>query len=113
MGIQCSKKCQSDKVDSALTAEHIGEPNRKRATNNDPYGAGKQFDKRAKPDAHSATANTRAYMSEMRKTEPLPTIINTGTPVDVRCPCSNIIMCMGMPTENITMWTGVPGPGEL
>ena len=58
MGVQCGKKCQGGKVDSALTAKHIGEPNRKRTADNDPYGAGEQFGKRAKPDARSATANT-------------------------------------------------------
>jgi hypothetical protein len=84
MGVQRGKKRQGGKVDSALTAEHIGEPNRKRATDNDPYGAGEQSGKRAKPDARSAAANTRARAAEMRKAEPLPTIINTGTPVDVR-----------------------------
>ena len=42
---------KNDKVDSALTAQHIGEPNRKRAAENNPYGAGEQSGKRAKPDA--------------------------------------------------------------
>ena len=84
MGVQHGKKRQGKgKVDSALTAQHIGMPNRKRVADNDPYGAGEQSGKRAKPDARSAAANARARAAEMRKAEPLPTIINTGTPVDV------------------------------
>ena len=52
-----NKRHVTGKVDSVLTAQHIGEPNRKRAADNDPYGAGEQFGKRAKPDAHSVVAN--------------------------------------------------------
>jgi hypothetical protein len=84
MGIQCSKKHQGSKVDSALTAEHIGKPNCKCAADNDPYRAEEQSGKRAKPDAHSAAANTQVRTAEMRKAEPLSTIINTGTPVDIQ-----------------------------
>ena len=51
------KRCWG-KVDSMLTAQHIGKPNCKRANNDDPYGAGEQFGKQAKPDARSADANT-------------------------------------------------------
>jgi hypothetical protein len=58
MGETHRKKRTHGKVDSALMAQHIGEPNRKRTTNDDLYGAGEQSSKRAKPDARSATANT-------------------------------------------------------
>jgi hypothetical protein len=63
------------KVDSALTAQHIGEPNCKRAANSDPYGAGEQSGKRAKPDARSTAANARARAAAERavpKAEPPP-----------------------------------------
>src|SRR5713226_9365031 len=60
MGVKRVNKRPNGKVDSALTAQHIGEPNRKRTTNDDPYGAGEQSGKRAKPDACSAAANTQA-----------------------------------------------------
>jgi hypothetical protein len=84
MGVQHGKKHQGKgKVDSALMAQHIGMPNHKCAANNDLYGAGEQSGKHAKPNARSATANARARAAEMCKAEPLPTIINTGTPVDV------------------------------
>ena len=73
MGVQHSKKHQGGKVDSVLTAKHIGESNCKRTADNDPYGAGEQSGKRAKPDARSATANTQVRTAEMRKAEPLPT----------------------------------------
>ncbi|KAH9006032.1 hypothetical protein EDB84DRAFT_1573053 [Lactarius hengduanensis] len=49
------------KVDSACTAEHIGNINRKHnRENDDPYGAGEQSGKRVKPDARSAAANSNA-----------------------------------------------------
>ena len=39
MGVKCGNKCHvTGKVDSTLTAQHISEPNRKHATDNDPYG---------------------------------------------------------------------------
>jgi hypothetical protein len=61
MGVKRGNKpCEKGKVDSALTAQHIGVPNCKRPTDNDPYGAGEQSGKRAKPDARSAAANVRA-----------------------------------------------------
>ena len=40
MGVKCGGRKRQGKVDSALTFQHISEPNRKRAANNDPYGAG-------------------------------------------------------------------------
>jgi hypothetical protein len=43
MGVKHSNNCGKGKVDSALTAQHIGKPNRKRAADNDPYGAGEQL----------------------------------------------------------------------
>ena len=65
MGVKRGNKRQGKgKVDSALTAQHIGEPNRKRAADNDPYGAGEQSGKRAKPDARSAAANARVRAAE-------------------------------------------------
>ena len=60
MGVKHVNKHPNGKVDSVLTAQHIGEPNCKHATNDDPYGAGEQSGKRAKPDARSAAANTQA-----------------------------------------------------
>jgi hypothetical protein len=69
MGEKRGKKHGRGKVDSALTAQHIGEPNRKRPGDSDPYGAGEQSGKRAKPDARSAAANSRARI----KAEPPPT----------------------------------------
>ncbi len=39
MGVKHVNKCPNGKVDSMLMAQHISEPNRKCATNNDPYGA--------------------------------------------------------------------------
>ena len=58
MGKKCRAKCSRGKVNSALTAQHIGKPNRKCPTDDDPYGAGEQSSKHAKPDARSADANT-------------------------------------------------------
>ena len=67
MGVKRGNKRRvTGKVDSALTAQHIGEPNRKRAADNDPYGAGEQSGKRAKPDARSVVANERARAAEQR-----------------------------------------------
>jgi uncharacterized protein YbjT (DUF2867 family) len=77
MGVKCGNKSHGKgKVDSALTAQHIGEPNRKRAADNDPYGAGEQSGKHVKPDACSAAANARAHAAAERavpKAEPPPT----------------------------------------
>src|SRR6266566_5074351 len=72
------KKRPCGKVDSTLTAQHIGVPNRKRATNNDPYGAGEQSGKRTKPDVRSAAANDRACA--VPKAELLPTLPPTLLP---------------------------------
>jgi hypothetical protein len=58
MGVKRGEKRRHGKVDSALTAEHIGVPKCKH-TNNDPYGAGEQSGKCAKPDAVSTAANSR------------------------------------------------------
>ena len=63
MGVKRGKKSHG-KVNSAHTAELIGEINRKRnREDEDPYGAGEQSGKRAKPDARSAAANARARAS--------------------------------------------------
>ena len=60
MGVKRGEKC-CGKVDSMLTAKLIGEPNCKRNRGDeDPYGAGEQSGKHAKPDACSVAANTRA-----------------------------------------------------
>ncbi len=58
MGVKCVGKHPNSKVNSMLTAQHISEPNCKCVTTNDPYGAGEQSGKQAKPDAHSTAANT-------------------------------------------------------
>jgi len=55
MGVKRGKG--KGKVDSALTAQHIGKPNHKHAADYDPYGAREQSGKRARPDARSAVAN--------------------------------------------------------
>ena len=60
MGEKCGTKRSRGKVDSVLMAQHIGEPNCKCMTDNDPYGAGEQSGKCAKPDARSADANAQA-----------------------------------------------------
>ena len=73
MGENRGKKRHRGKVDSSLTAQHIGVPNRKRAADDDPYGAGEQSGKRAKPDARSAAANARARTATVLKAEPPPT----------------------------------------
>src|SRR5713226_9456734 len=100
MGVKCVGKHPNGKVDSALTAQHIGEPNRKRAADN-PYGAGEQSSKWAKPDVRSAAANTRARAAEERgalKAEPLPKSLPLPTslppsaslppPASLPLPCS-------------------------
>jgi hypothetical protein len=58
MGVKRGNKPhKKGKVNSVLTAQHIGEPNHKHPADNDPYGAGEQSGKHAKPDARSAAAN--------------------------------------------------------
>jgi hypothetical protein len=76
MGVKRGEKRRRGKVDSALTAEHIGVPKRKR-TNDDPYGAGEQSGKRAKPDAVSTAANARARAAAER---PPPASLPTRLP---------------------------------
>jgi hypothetical protein len=39
-------------------AQHIGKPNCKHTTDDNPYGAGEQSGKQAKPDTHFAAAYT-------------------------------------------------------
>ena len=83
------KRCGKGKVNSALTAQHIGKPNRKRATDGDPYGAGEQSDKRAKPDVRSAAANARARAAReqpapkvpLPSSQPLPMLLPPSTPL--------------------------------
>jgi len=92
MGVKRGKK-RRGKVDSALTAELISEPNRKRnRRDEDPYGAGEQSGKRAKPDARSVTANTRAqaavgsalvHSAAPPASLPTPTHVPTHAPMHV------------------------------
>src|SRR6266576_7107700 len=73
MGVKRGEKRHCGKVDSELTAEHIGVPKRKRPCD-DPYGAGEQSGKRAKPDAVSAAANARAR-AKGKAAEPPPALL--------------------------------------
>jgi hypothetical protein len=91
MGVRRGNKSHGKgKVDSALTAEHIGEPNRKRPADNDPYGAGEQSGKRAKPDARSAAANARARAAKraVPKAEPPPSLPPPSLPLPLLPPPS-------------------------
>ncbi|KAF8489698.1 hypothetical protein F5888DRAFT_1910230 [Russula emetica] len=63
-----NKRREKGKVDSALTAQHIGEPNRKCAADNNPYGAGEQSGKRTKPNVRSAAANAHARAAQEQAT---------------------------------------------
>src|SRR5229473_1831901 len=45
MGVKHVNKRPNGKVNSMLTAQHIGKPNHKRTTNDDPYGAKEQSGK--------------------------------------------------------------------
>ena len=63
MGVKRGENQRHGKVDSALTAEHIGMLKRKRPMD-DPYGAGEDSGKHTKPNAVSAAANARARMAE-------------------------------------------------
>jgi hypothetical protein len=72
MGVKQGKKSHR-KVNSAHTAELIGEISWKHnREEEDPYGAGEQSGKRAKPDAWSATANARAHASSIPPSSSLP-----------------------------------------
>ena len=76
MSIKRSNKAKKGKVNSTLTAEHIDKHNHKPTVNHDPYEAGEQSGKHAKPDAHLATTNAQAYTAKERtvhKAEPPPT----------------------------------------
>jgi len=90
MGVKRNNKCANGKVDSALTAQHIGKPNRKRTADDDPYGAGEQSSKCAKPDAHSAAANVQARIAEewaAPKAEPLPSLpVSRALPLPASLP---------------------------
>ena len=65
------KRCGKGKVDSVLTAKHIGEPNCKHVADGDLYGMEEQSGKCAKLDACSAAANAQAYMA---KEQPAPKV---------------------------------------
>ena len=67
MGIKRDNKTKKGKINSALTAEHIGERNHKRATDHDPYRAGEQSGKRAKPDARSVMRKPHKYVQNRAK----------------------------------------------
>ena len=74
MGEKHWAKCSWGKVDRMLTAQHIGKPNYKCLTDDNPYGAEEQFGKHAKPDVCSADANTwacKAAKWEVLKAKPL------------------------------------------
>ena len=88
MGVKRGEK-RRRKVDSALTADHIGVPKRKRPTD-DPYGAGEHSGKRAKPDAVSTAANTRARAAKEKAAErpPLPTAPPASLPTRLPSPAS-------------------------
>src|SRR6266566_1132868 len=78
MGVKRSEKRRRGKVDSELTAEHIGVSKRKHPCD-DPYGAGEQSGKRAKPDAVSAAANARAR-AKGKAAEPPPASLPARLP---------------------------------
>jgi hypothetical protein len=111
MGEKRGKK--RGKVDSALTAQHIGEPNRKRAADNDPYGAGEQSGKRAKPDARSAAANTRARAAaerpEVPKAEPPPTPLPPPASLPLPAPPPHA----SFPPYTPVMYNSYPPPAPL
>ena len=71
MGVKRVNKHPNSKVNSVLMAQHIGEPNHKHTADDNPYGAGEQSGKQAKPDTCSAAANVRAHAAE-EWAEPLP-----------------------------------------
>jgi len=94
MGVKWGKKRHS-KVDSMLTAKLIGEPNCKQnCRDEDPYGAGEQSGKHAKPDAHSVTANTWAqaavgsalvHSAVLPASLPTPMCVPMHAPMHVPC----------------------------
>ena len=88
MGVKCSNKHRmTGKVDSRLTAQHIGKPNHKRPADNNPYGAGEQSSKRAKPDACSVVANERARAAEQRaRTQPALKAPSASQPMPTTLP---------------------------
>ena len=72
MGVKWGGK-RKGKVNGALSAQLIGELNRKRnRTDQDPYGGGEHSGKRARPDARSVVANTRARAAAEPAKEPAP-----------------------------------------
>ena len=75
------KHCRKGKVNSTLTAQHIGKPNRKHTTDGDPYGAGEQSSKHAKPDARSATANARACAAREQPAPKVPLPLSQPLPM--------------------------------
>ena len=89
MGEKHGTKRSWGKVDSVLTAQHIGEPNRKRTTDNDLYEAEEQFSKCAKLDARSANANAQACKAaewEALKAEPPLPPVSQPLPMSLPLP---------------------------
>jgi hypothetical protein len=68
-------------VNSARTAEHIGDPKGK-CGNDDPYGAGEESEKCTKPNAVSAAANDRVHAKAAEHPPPasLPTHMPSPSP---------------------------------
>ena len=64
MGVKWNNKHTNSKVNSTLIAQHIGKPNYKCTTNDNPYGAGKQSSKCAKPDTCFTAANVQACIAK-------------------------------------------------
>jgi hypothetical protein len=112
MGVKQNNKRTNGKVDSALTAKHIGEPNRKRTADDDPYGAGKQSSKCAKPDACSAATNLRVRIAEKwqaaPKAEPLPSL-----PTSLPLPASFSLPTSFPPPVFFPLPTSLPLPASL
>ena len=108
MGVKRGNKPQKGKVDSALTAQHIGVPNRKRPSGNDPYGAGEQSGKRAKPDARSAAANVRAHAAaEERAAKAEPPLTQPPPPSQLP-PLTQPLPPASLPTASQLSFTPYP-----
>jgi hypothetical protein len=114
MGVKRGNK--KNKVDSALMAQHISEPNHKCATNNNPYGAGEQLGKCAKPDACSAAANARVRVAaEWVKAEPPPMQIPLPTlpPTPLLPPVSLPLPALLPPCVSFPLYHFYPSPVPL
>ena len=86
-------------MDSALTADHIGVPKRKRPTD-DPYGAGEHSRKRAKPNAVSTAANTRAHTAKEKAAERPPLRMAPPASLPTRLPSpASLLTCLPPPAS--------------